>query len=233
MIQAIVTDIEGTTSSISFVKEVLFPYARAHLAEFVRVHCGEPEVRQLLDEAKTICVDGSDDEAAITQLIRWIDEDRKVTALKSLQGLIWEAGYRRGDFHGHIYPDAVRKLREWKEQGLALYIYSSGSVHAQKLLFGHTEYGDLNPLFSGYFDTHIGAKQEADSYRRISAELGLAPENILFLSDMAGELDAAREAGMQTCQLLRVGAVPSASHPQAADFEGILSRLKQSIIAGQ
>lgn len=221
MIRAILTDIEGTTSSLSFVKDVLFPYAKAHLADFVRAHGSDAEVGKLLDEVSAVCDRKIDVEQAIAQLIHWIDEDRKLTPLKSLQGLIWEAGYRNGDFHGHIYPDAVRKLREWRERGLALYIFSSGSVYAQKLLFGHTEYGDLTPLFSGYFDTHVGPKQEADSYRKIAEQMGFAPAEILFLSDIEAELDAAREAGMNTCQLLREGAKPADAHPQVPDFDAI------------
>jgi enolase-phosphatase E1 len=222
MIRAILTDIEGTTSSVSFVKDVLFPYAREHMADFVRAHGEEVEVRKLLDEVGRVCGAHFDDEQAIAQLVRWIDEDRKVTPLKSLQGLIWEAGYRNGDYRGHVYPDAVHKLREWEKRGMALYVFSSGSVHAQKLLFRHTEYGDLTPLFSGYFDTQVGAKQEADSYRRIAETIGLAPANILFLSDIEAELDAAREAGLKTCLLVRDDAIADGgTHPQARNFDAI------------
>lgn len=137
MIKAIVTDIEGTTSSLSFVKDVLFPYARAHLAEFVRSHADEAEVKALLDDARAEAGADLDTKQLIKQLIQWIDEDRKITPLKSLQGLIWEAGYRQGDFAGHLYSDAVQNLVKWHADGIALYVYSSGSVHAQKLLFGH------------------------------------------------------------------------------------------------
>ncbi|QSA97250.1 acireductone synthase [Methylococcus sp. EFPC2] len=222
MIRAIVTDIEGTTSSISFVKDVLFPYAREHLPGFVRAHAGEAEVRRLLADTAELHGAALDDEAAIAVLVRWIDEDRKATPLKALQGLIWEAGYRSGDFHGHVYPDAERKLKEWKASGLDLYVYSSGSVYAQKLLFGHTDYGDLTPLFSAYFDTRVGAKQEAESYRAIAREIGLPAGQLLFLSDIVGELDAAREAGYQTCQLLREGASPGPAHIHAADFDEVI-----------
>jgi len=221
MIRAILTDIEGTTSSLSFVKDVLFPYAREHLEGFVRSHAADTEVRRLLADVGTVCGRALDDQEAVLELIRWIDEDRKLTPLKALQGLIWEAGYRNGDFHGHVYPEVPRKLREWREQGLALYVYSSGSVHAQKLLFAHTEYGDLTSLFSGYFDTRVGAKQEAGSYRAIAVQTGFPPGEILFLSDIGAELDAAREAGLKTCQLLRQGTIPSDSHPQAVDFDAV------------
>ena len=221
MIQAILTDIEGTTSAISFVKDVLFPYAREHMADYVTSHLDEPSVRQVLDDVdnevgRLLSVD-----EAIERLIAWIDQDRKVTPLKTLQGMIWEAGYQEGDFHGHVYPDAVAHLRAWHAAGVDLYVYSSGSVHAQKLLFGHTEFGDLTPLFSGYFDTKVGAKVEAESYRHIQESIGLAPRTILFLSDIPAELDAARAAGMQTIQLVRETATSSSSHPTVHDFAEI------------
>jgi enolase-phosphatase E1 len=222
MIKAIVTDIEGTTSSLSFVKDVLFPYARNHLADFVRQHLNEPPVRVLLDQANAEAGGELDDDQVVDQLIRWIDEDRKATPLKSLQGLIWEHGYRNGDFTGHVYADAAENLRQWHDQGIRLYVYSSGSVYAQKLLFAHTDYGDLTPLFSGYFDTHIGHKQEAGSYRQIALDLALAPDEILFLSDIRQELDAAAAAGMQTCWVVRDQAPNTeATHTQVESFNGI------------
>lgn len=222
MVAAVVTDIEGTTSSLSFVKEVLFPYARRHLARFVQTHAGDARVRTLLDDANREAGGGLDDAGIVAQLERWIDEDRKITPLKSLQGLIWEAGYRNGDFKGHIYADAADRLRAWHAQGVKLYVYSSGSVYAQKLLFGYSEAGDLTALFSGYYDTHIGGKRTADSYRAIVADLRLPAADILFLSDIVEELDAAREAGMQTLQLVREGALDThARHRQAQDFNSI------------
>jgi enolase-phosphatase E1 len=222
MIRAIVTDIEGTTSSLSFVKDVLFPYARDHMARFVHGNAEDPNVAPYLNEVRLEAGESLDLDGVIVQLVQWIDEDRKVTPLKALQGMIWEQGYRKGDFTGHVYADAVEVLRRWHAAGIALYVYSSGSVQAQKLLFGHTDYGDLTPLFSGYFDTRIGAKAEADSYRRIARDIGLPAEQILFLSDVARELDAARAAGMATCQLVRDGALDAEpSHPQARDFAAI------------
>lgn len=222
MIKAIVTDIEGTTSSILFVKDVLFPYARANLAGFIRSHTNDPQVKTLL---KDVCKEVGSEmpaEQIITQLIQWIDEDKKATPLKSLQGLIWEAGYRQGDFKGHIYPDAAANLKAWKAQGLDLYIYSSGSVYAQKLLFAHTEYGDLTPLFSGYFDTHIGSKQEQQSYGNIAAQLAMPANQLLFLSDIKEELDAAKAAGFQTIWLNRDSAPdPQAGHRQVSSFDQI------------
>jgi enolase-phosphatase E1 len=222
MIKAIVTDIEGTTSSILFVKDVLFPYARANLAGYVRQHTDDPQVKQLLDD---VCKEAGLElsiEQIIDQLIQWIDEDKKATPLKSLQGLIWEAGYRQGDFKGHLYADAATKLKAWKAAGLDLYVYSSGSVYAQKLLFGHTEYGDLTPLFSGYFDTHIGGKKEQQSYDNIAGQLAIPANQLLFLSDIKEELDAAKAAGFQTIWLVRDSAPdPQAEHRQVSSFDQI------------
>lgn len=221
--RAILTDIEGTTSSLSFVKDVLFPYARRHLADYVREHADEPEVAACLAECRALMAEPeAGPERIVAQLEQWIDEDRKITPLKTLQGLVWEHGYRAGHFTGHVYPDALDALRDWHARGFALYVYSSGSVHAQKLLFGHTEVGDLTPLFRGYYDTRIGAKVETESYRRIAAELGLPAGEILFLSDLPRELDAAREAGMWTCQLLREpDMTPAPGHLHAHDFDEV------------
>ena len=222
MIKAIVTDIEGTTSSLSFVKEVLFPYARANLADYVRGHKDEPQVKTLLLETCNEVGAELDTGQIIAQLIQWIDEDKKVTPLKSLQGLIWEAGYQKGDFKGHVYPDAVACLKAWKAKGLDLYIYSSGSVYAQKLLFSYTEYGDLTPLFSGYFDTHTGGKKEQESYSKIAGQLGIPADQLLFLSDIREELDAARKAGFKTIWLTRDSAPdPQAEHRQVSSFNQI------------
>ena len=194
----ILTDIEGTTSSISFVKDVLFPYARRELPRFVREHGHEPEVRRWLD-AVALENGGLCQDAMIVETLQgWIDEDRKHTALKALQGMIWDAGYRDGDFTAPLYPDVAPALRAWKRGGHRLAVYSSGSVPAQKLLFSHTDAGDLVPLFDGFFDTEVGGKREAGSYRTIAAALGALPGDVVFLSDVVAELDAAREAGMRT-----------------------------------
>ncbi|MCY1073377.1 acireductone synthase [Archangium lansingense] len=223
MVQAIVTDIEGTTSSLSFVKEVLFPYSARQLPGFVRVHGQQPEVRRLLDEARQVAGGALDDEQLVATLLRWIEEDRKLGPLKGLQGLLWEAGYRQGDFQGHVYEDVPRRLREWRERGLRLYVYSSGSVYAQKLLFGHTRFGDLTPLFSGYFDTGVGGKRETASYAAIVRELGLPAAQVLFLSDVREELDAAAAVGLRTGCLTR-GEGPTVDpgpHPVAQSFDDV------------
>lgn len=222
MIKAIVTDIEGTTSSLSFVKDVLFPYARLHLPDFIRQHKQDKDIAELLTAARQLVGTSLDDEQLIAQFIDWIDQDQKITPLKSMQGLIWHAGYLRGDFAGHIYEDAARGLQAFKARGYDLYVYSSGSVQAQKLLFAHSDFGDLTPLFSGYFDTHIGGKREVSSYQRIADHINLPSAEILFLSDIKEELDAARSAGWQTCWLVREQTVnPLAEHRQVTDFDAI------------
>jgi enolase-phosphatase E1 len=223
-VRAILTDIEGTTSSISFVKDVLFPYARKHLPAFIETHADKPYVQHWLHEtAKEAGLVSATQQETIELLQRWIDEDRKATPLKALQGMIWEEGYRGAEYRAHIYPEVAQKLREWKARNLDLYVYSSGSVQAQKLFFGHSEAGDLTPLFSGYFDTEIGAKRDPASYRGILDVIARPGDEVLFLSDVVEELDAARVAGMRTTLLARAPATcPAGSaHSCVADFDAI------------
>jgi enolase-phosphatase E1 len=221
-IKAILTDIEGTTTSIGFVFDVLFPYARRHIAGFVRANLDNPAVQQELEAINQEVGRQLSTEQAIEQLINWIDQDQKIAPLKSLQGMIWKQGYVDKGFTGHVYPDAVEHLRQWHNEGIQLYVYSSGSVPAQKLLFGYSDYGDLTPLFNGYFDTGIGMKRATNSYQRISAEIGQDAAEILFLSDTLEELHAARDAGMQTAWLVRDRQAASESvHPMCHDFSGI------------
>jgi enolase-phosphatase E1 len=193
--QVILLDIEGTTSSISFVADELFPYARAHLRDFIAAHASE--VAPILAE-----VPGDD---PVATLLQWIDEDRKATPLKTLQGMIWAQGYAEGVLKGHVYPDTPVALRRWRGQGIPVHIYSSGSVAAQKLLFGNSVAGDLTPFLSGYFDTTSGPKREAKSYARIAETLGLPPAAMLFVSDVQSEVDAARAAGMEALLIAREG----------------------------
>jgi len=219
---AIVTDIEGTTSAISFVHNVLFPYADAHLDAYVAAHRDEPIVANAMSEAAVVGGEpGADDARVLAMLHEWIAEDRKATPLKTLQGLIWDEGYTKTGLLGHLYPDVPPALQAWHEAGIELYVYSSGSITAQKVLFAHTFAGDLTPLFTGYFDTTIGAKRETASYRAIAAQTGFRPEEMLFLSDIEAELDAAREAGLQTVRLLRPDDTPAGAtttHPAYVDF---------------
>ena len=226
MITTILTDIEGTTSSISFVKDVLFPYARARLPAFVVTHADDPEVQHWLHEAaKEADLVSTGQQELIDLLLEWIDADRKSTALKALQGMIWKDGYANGEYRAHVYPEVAARLQAWHAAGKRLYVYSSGSVPAQKLFFANTEAGDLGGLFSGYFDTETGPKREADSYRRIAAKIGVPPGEIRFLSDIVEELDAAAAAGMHTTQIARAPSTcPAAgTHDCVSDFDAVSS----------
>lgn len=223
-IRAVVTDIEGTTSSISFVKDVLFPYAHEHLPAFVATRGGDAQVQHWLHEtAKQAGFVSASQEELVALLQRWIDEDRKATPLKALQGMIWEDGYRSGEYRAHVYPEVAARLRGWNAAGIDLYVYSSGSVAAQNLFFGFSDAGDMRSLFTDYFDTEIGAKRDSDSYRRILAQIGRPAGEVLFLSDVSEELDAARNAGMRTILLARPpGACPpDGRHPCVTDFDAI------------
>ena len=220
-IKAILTDIEGTTSAVSFVFDVLFPYARQHLPGFVRAHAEEPAVAAQLAAVRAESGEADADvERVIAILLEWIAADRKATPLKALQGMVWEQGYRAGQLKGHVYPDAVEALRAWHAAGYALNVYSSGSIQAQKLIFGCSEAGDLTPLFDAYFDTTSGGKREAASYARIAAALARPAGEILFLSDVVEAIDAAQAAGMATCGLARDGG-ELAGHLTVASFAAI------------
>ena len=222
-IKAILTDIEGTTSAVSFVFDVLFPFAAKHLPDFVRDHAEDPEVAVQLGAVR---LDSGEPEADVERVIeilqQWIAEDRKTTPLKALQGMIWKQGYEAGELKGHVYPDAVEALKAWHEKGYDLYVYSSGSIQAQQLIFGCSRAGDLTPLFSGYFDTTSGPKREAQSYRHITEAIGCPAGKILFLSDIVEELDAAQQAGMQTCGLAREGGKKLGDHLTFSSFSEIV-----------
>jgi len=221
MLPIILTDIEGTTSRMDFVHRVLFPYARQRLPSFLAAHGDQACVAHEMQAVRTALGDATASrERVTTALIAWLDEDRKATPLKALQGMIWQQGFAAGDFTAHLYADAVDWLRTWHARGHAIYVYSSGSIAAQKLFFQHSVFGDLSSLFSGHFDTTMGAKREVESYRRIAQSLGVAAASIHFLSDIEAELDAAQAAGMVATQLLRADAKPESHgrHPQATCF---------------
>ncbi len=222
-IKVIVTDIEGTTSALSFVKDTLFPYAYRHLPDYVWDN--EAEIADLLEAVRE--EEKNPDlsmEEVVEVLLRYIEEDQKITPLKTLQGMIWERGYKNGELIGHIYDDALEGLRRWKDQGIDLYVYSSGSVPAQKLLFFHTKAGDLTPMFSGYFDTTIGGKKDVRSYERIVEKIGVEPAHILFLSDSTDEIAAASDAGMNVIILDREKTLFDAlGYDVVAEFTGILN----------
>ena len=203
-IKAIVTDIEGTTTSISFVADTLFPYAKARIQQFVLDNAERPDVKQ---EISAVRAEAGEPGASLERvgeiLVNWIEQDLKITPLKTLQGMIWRHGYESGQLKGHLYQEVAAVLRSWKQQGLSLNVYSSGSEAAQVLLFGYSEAGDLTALFDHFFDTRIGGKRDAASYERIKNTLQLPGAEILFLSDVVAELDAAHSAGLVTMALDR------------------------------
>jgi enolase-phosphatase E1 len=204
---AVLTDIEGTTTPIAFMHRVLFPYARARLDAYLAAHPELPELAEI-------------PEPRLATLLGWMDRDEKIGALKAIQGRIWHDGYAEGELTGELYPDVPPALRRWAQGGVRLYVYSSGSVAAQRDLFGHSPAGDLSGLFGGYFDTGVGPKRATASYAAIARGANISPSEFLFLSDIEAELDAAGEAGLRTCQLLRAedGTVASARHETAGDF---------------
>lgn len=253
--RGILLDIEGTTSSIHFVYDVMFPFVRRELADFLRQHWGQPELQatcerlahdagfpsaavwlgQPLTERASDPADRSTESAseAATQVaqtkvaahvLELMDRDLKATGLKQLQGLIWESGFANGELKAHLYPDVRPALQAWQQAGIDLRIYSSGSIAAQKLFFGHTVEGNLLALFRGHYDTTIGSKKESDSYRQIAAAFGFPAEQLLFLSDAVAELDAARSAGFQTGLVQRPGNAPlppQIAHPVIGSFAEI------------
>lgn len=230
MIRAVLTDIEGTTSSIEFVHKVLFPYARSHMGAFLKAS-QDPEVKASIQKLWTEDLknpkDSTPDIGVVTELLQgWIDQDLKQPTLKALQGKIWKEGYESKAYFGHVYPEVKEALKTWHAEGLCVAIYSSGSVQAQKLIFGHSEAGDLMPYIDRYFDTEVGHKREPKSYREISERLALAPEDIVFLSDIKEELDAAREVGMKTLQLLRDPLPALGDHRTAKDFDEVRHEIK-------
>ena len=214
----VLMDIEGTTTPLSFVHDVLFPYAQTRLPAF----CAEHAQDLVMDEVKAQAA-GADPLAALQG---WMAADMKLAPLKTIQGLIWAEGYEGGALTGTLYPDVPPALRRWVKAGLRLYVYSSGSVAAQRLLFRHSDAGDLSGLFQGFFDTAAGPKRDAGSYASIARGINLAPGELLFLSDVEAELDAAAEASLRTCQLARPEdrTVAGTRHPVAAEF-GEVARL--------
>jgi enolase-phosphatase E1 len=227
----VVLDVEGTTTPVDFVFRVLFPLAHANVGEFLEAHASDPDVARdvagLRDEHARDAAAGLDppawhgSAASAARYARWLmDQDRKLTALKSLQGKIWAEGYAQGRLRGQVYDDVPRALERWTGAGRRVAIFSSGSVLAQKLIFGHSDHGDLTPFLSAYFDTTTGPKREAESYRRIASALGAAARAGLFVSDAVAELDAAREAGLATALAVRTPPGPAGhGHPEVTGFD--------------
>ncbi len=230
-IKAIVTDIEGTTSAIDFVHQVLFPYSTTALPDYVRQHAQEEEIATIIAQVKAeIKQPDADLEIVIATLLDWIATDQKITPLKTLQGFIWETGFKNHHFQGHIYEDAYRNLKQWQQAGIKLYVFSSGSVKAQKLLFGYSQFGDVTYLFKGYFDTQVGKKKTVTAYQNIQKAIALPASEILFLSDVIAELDAAKTAGYHTLLLDRQENINnSQGHDVVTNFDAIqLNNIAQS-----
>ncbi len=207
----ILTDIEGTTTSVSFVYDVLFPYFRENMQK-VRTMLHLQEVQAIFRETIHLAQETENkiiasDEEVIETLIRWSNEDKKITPLKDLQGILWKEAYETGVIKGHVYDDVAPALKAWKDAEIQLGVFSSGSIAAQKLIFGYSVSGDLTPCFSAYFDTTTGGKREVETYIKISQKLNKQPSEILFLSDIVEELEAAQQAGLQTIQLVRPGTI--------------------------
>lgn len=211
-IKWILTDIEGTTTDVAFVYDVLFPYFRTHLGAWKNVD--SMEMNEVLSETQRLVSEeigatGLSREMLFNQLLAWSLEDRKVTPLKQLQGMVWKTGFESGALKGHVYPDVLPSLQRWKSLGINVAIFSSGSIAAQKQLFGYSVDGDLTSFFSDYFDTTTGMKREVETYLKIAGKLNCPAAQILFLSDIPQELEAAKAAGMDTLQLLRPGIMQS------------------------
>jgi enolase-phosphatase E1 len=233
--RAILLDIEGTTTPIDFVFKTLFPFAADHVEEFLVRHSPHPETAAIVAELRStwsgaassgapVWVESSPEEKlrSVVAYVRWlIARDSKMTPLKTLQGKIWEEGFRKGSLQGELYPDVAPAFARWRQQGRRIAIFSSGSILAQKLLFAHSTAGDLSPFIENYFDTTIGPKREPASYAKIAAAMSLSPSEALFLSDVPAELDAARAAGLSTAHSLRSGIAPqtAAVHPVIRSFD--------------
>jgi len=225
-LRAILLDIEGTTTPIAFVHDVLFSYARVHVREFLAANPAVDDIALLREEHAADVSEApplTNEIESIAAYVEWLIKlDRKSTALKSLQGKIWRQGYQDGSLKSQVFADVAPAFERWRERGLRISIFSSGSVLAQQLLFAHTEVGDLTPFIESYFDTKVGKKGEAESYRKIAEAMSLKPEQILFISDVVAELDAASETGMKTLLSIRPGNEPQEErYPSIRTFDSI------------
>ena len=227
-VDTVICDIEGTTSSISFVHKVLFPLSLENLHGYLIKNADNDELRKVLtamwQQLFPERAVGADLLPVLEQKLReYILGDVKDTTLKWVQGKIWKIAFESNAVRGHVYPDVPEFFKRWDAEGKKLYIYSSGSIEVQQLMFRYSEYGDLTPQLSGYFDTTTGPKRESGSYRAIVNAIDIDPSSALFLSDIVAELQAAEFAGMQTCLLLREGAVADSSYSgkRASTFEEV------------
>ena len=225
-VRHVIVDIEGTTSASAFVYDVLFPYARERFAPWIAAHASESETAAVIAAVGAeIGVEDPSPDQVVDALTEWTDADRKVTPLKTLQGLIWEEGFANGDLTSHFFPDALTALGIWHDAGLPISVYSSGSVLAQRNWYAHSPSGDLTSWISGYHDTaNAGPKRESSSYDAIARAIGADPSTLLFCSDVVAELDAASEAGWQVVRVRRPGephAVDDSAYPEVAEMTEI------------
>jgi enolase-phosphatase E1 len=226
MITHLLIDIEGTTAPISFVKDVLFPYSYERLEHYVVQHQYDISCQSAIASTRQTLLTEQGIEADLDQVIKhllqWINDDRKHPALKELQGMIWKEGYEAGSLKSHLYEDVLPQLQAWKKAGKKLYIYSSGSVEAQKLFYKYTDQGDINHLWDGYFDTFVGGKKDKYSYENILSMIAVSADHVLFLSDVEDELIAAHQAGLVVKQVVRQGTIPSSIFPVVYSFAEII-----------
>ncbi|MGB0893923.1 MAG: acireductone synthase [Parashewanella sp.] len=208
-IRALIVDTAGTTTDLSFFEEVLFPYSAEVLPEFLANNQTDVLVDNCICDVKEMALEPEADLDRVVEILRqWIIEDRKATPLKTIQGLIWRQGYADNKFTGHIFPDFIEAVNQYSRNNIRVYSFSSGSVEAQKLLFSHSDGGDLTPLFSGHFDTRTGNKTYKQAYLNILNTISLTPKQVLFVSDKIEELKAADEAGMNVCYMKRQAEQP-------------------------
>ncbi|MCH1925867.1 acireductone synthase [Shewanella sp. C32] len=221
-IRAIIVDTAGTTTDHAFIHDVLFPYSIEAMPEFLQQHQQDVLVDNCICDTREMALEEDASLPRVAEILQqWVREDRKATPLKTLQGLIWKEGYSKSAFKGHIFPDFIDAAARFKARGIRLYSFSSASVEAQKLLFGHSDGGDLTELFNGHFDTRTGGKLDKQAYSNIINTISMAPKQVLFVSDLADELKAAQAAGMQTCQMLRDPAVSSGSFRHIRSFNDL------------
>lgn len=218
-IRAIIVDTAGTTTDLNFIEDILFPYSAKALPAFLEENQNNVLVENCICDVQDIALEPNADLARVTEiLLQWISEDRKATSLKTIQGLIWKQGYANGEFKGHIFPDFIEALDGYKQKGLRVYSFSSGSVEAQKLLFGNSDAGDLTDKFNGHFDTRTGNKRFKQAYCNILNTISLSPKQILFVSDVLEELKAASEAGLNVAQMVRDDSQRTGDFKQISSF---------------
>ncbi|MCF1427943.1 MAG: acireductone synthase [Shewanella sp.] len=219
-IRAIVVDTAGTTTDLDFIHNVLFPYSVKALPEFLERNQHNVLVDNCICDVRDIALEPDASLQRVTEILQqWVAEDRKATPLKTLQGLIWKEGYAKGEFKGHIYPDFIEAIKRYTAQNIRVYSFSSGSTEAQAMLFGHSDGGDLTPLFNGHFDTRTGSKLDKQAYLNILNTISLKAKQVLFVSDMQEELKAASAAGLQVCQMVREDSARFSNFRTISNFE--------------